>query len=77
MVVGVTVVTVRRPHEWSVLGALSALRRPVDDPVGLHDELLATAEGSPAFGELTHAMWLPVVARAHALHLIWLGRLAI
>lgn len=66
-----------RPRVWSVLDALSAQRRPVDDPLGLQDELLAAAEAPVAFGELVQATRLPAVARAHALHLIWHGRLAI
>ncbi|MFJ7593014.1 TnsA-like heteromeric transposase endonuclease subunit [Streptomyces sp. NPDC097617] len=71
------VVTGWRPHVWSVLDALSAQRRPVDDPLGLQAELLAAAEAPVAFGELVQATRLPVVARTHALHLIWHGRLAI
>ncbi|MFI5804469.1 TnsA-like heteromeric transposase endonuclease subunit [Streptomyces sp. NPDC051561] len=71
------VVTGWRPHVWSVLDALSAQRRPVDDPLGLQVELLAAAKEPVAFGDLVQATRLPVVARAHALHLIWHGRLAI
>lgn len=73
------VVTGWRPHVWSVLDALSAQRRSVEDPVGLQDELPAAvaAEDSLAFGEMVQATRLPVVARAHALHLIRPGRLAI
>ncbi|WP_409239432.1 TnsA-like heteromeric transposase endonuclease subunit [Streptomyces sp. PA5.6] len=71
------VVTGWRPHVWSVLDALSAQRRPVDDPLGLQEELLAAAKDPVAFGELVQATRLPVVARAHALHLIWHGWLAI
>jgi hypothetical protein len=72
------VVTGWRRHVMTTLDTLSAARRPVSDSAGLQDELLAKAAAGPAlFGELVAAARLPVLARAHALHLIWWRRLAI
>ncbi|MGW0512802.1 hypothetical protein ACWCPX_28465 [Streptomyces olivaceoviridis] len=61
-----------RPHAMGVLDAISAQRRDLDDPLALQAQLLLAAEGrSVRFGDLVAATALPVVARAHALHLIW------
>ena len=65
-----------RPHVLSVLDALSAQRRDLQDRLGLQDLLLeAVSEGPAAFGGLVAATPLPAVARAHALHLLWCRRL--
>lgn len=65
-----------RPHVLSVLDALSAQRRDLEDVLGLEGELLrAAAEGPAAFGDLVASTRLPAVARAHALHLLWRRRL--
>jgi len=65
-----------RPHVLSVLDALSAQRRDLEDRLGLEGELLQAAAGGPAaFGDLVAATRLPAVARAHALHLLWRRRL--
>jgi hypothetical protein len=73
-----SVVTGWRPHVLSVLDALSAQRRPLEDQLGLQARMLeATARGSVTFGELVAATSLPVVARAHALHLLWHRRLGV
>ena len=65
-----------RPHVLSVLDALSAQRRDLQDRLGLQDLLLeAVSEGPAAFGDLVAATPLPAVARAHALHLLWRRRL--
>jgi hypothetical protein len=65
-----------RPHVLSVLDALSAQRRDLEDRLGLEGELLrAVAEGPAAFGDLVAATRLPAVARVHALHLLWRRRL--
>ena len=65
-----------RPHVLSVLDALSAQRRDLEDPLGLEGDLFrAVAEGPAAFGDLVGATRLPAVARAHALHLLWHRRL--
>jgi hypothetical protein len=67
-----------RPNVMSTLDALSAQRRPLDDRVGVQSELLAAATDAPVrFGVLVSSTSLPVVARAHALHLIWHRRLGI
>ena len=77
------VVTGWRPHVLATLDALSAQRRELDDRLGLQAELLAAVEagtarsGSCSFGALVGATSLPVVARAHALHLLWHRRLGI
>ena len=45
-----------RPHVLSVLDALSAQRRELEDPLGLEGELLRAAAGGPAaFGDLVAA----------------------
>jgi hypothetical protein len=67
-----------RPHAISVLDALSAQRRELEDPLGLQAELLeGMLPGAVSFGELVAGTSLPVVARAHALHLLWHRRLGI
>lgn len=72
------VVTGWRRHMWSVLDALSAQRRPLDDPLQLQAEVLGeVARGTASFGDLVRRTSLPVVARAHALHLLWHRRLGI
>ncbi|MGI8311742.1 TnsA-like heteromeric transposase endonuclease subunit [Saccharopolyspora hattusasensis] len=73
-----SVVTGWRPHVLSVLDALSAQRRALEDQLGLQDRLLRVAGAGPVtFGELVAATALPVVARAHALHLLWHRRLGV
>ncbi|MFG3602641.1 TnsA-like heteromeric transposase endonuclease subunit [Micromonospora chersina] len=67
-----------RPGVMAALDAVSAQRRPLDDRFGLQAQLLdAVATGGVPFGDLVAATSLPVVARAHALHLIWHRRLGI
>lgn len=48
------------------------------DPMRLQSELLAAVEkaGKLTFGEMAGATTLPVVARAHATHLLWHRQLA-
>jgi hypothetical protein len=61
-----------RRHVMGTLDALSAQRRPLDDRLGLQERLRGGVGSGPVgFGELVAATPLPVVARAHALHLIW------
>jgi hypothetical protein len=73
-----SVVSGWRPHVMGVLDALSAQRRPLDDPLGLRDQLLASVgAGARPFGELVAATSLPAVARAQALHLLWYRRLGV
>jgi hypothetical protein len=58
--------------------ALSAQRRPLADPLGLQPELLARAGNGPVtFADMVAGTSVPVVARVHALHLIWHRRLGI
>jgi hypothetical protein len=65
-----------RPRVLSVLDALSAQRRDLEDRLGLRDRLLQAGPAGPAaFGALAAAASLPAVARADALHLLWHRRL--
>jgi hypothetical protein len=65
-----------RPHVRTGIDALSARRRDLEDRLGLQDGPLdVVLEGPAAFGDLVGATPLPVVARAHALHLMWRRRL--
>jgi len=67
-----------RPHVIGVLDALSAQRRPLDDPLGLQVQLLAAVRArSRPFGDLVAETSLPAVARAQALHLLWHRRLGV
>jgi hypothetical protein len=67
-----------RPHVLSVVDALSSQRRPLQDPLGLQEQLLGAAlDGAMSFGELAGGTSLPAVARAHALHLLWRRRLGV
>jgi hypothetical protein len=67
-----------RSHVIGVLDALSAQRRLLADPLGLQDQLLRIVRAAPCrFGDLVAATSLPVVARAHALHLLWHRRLGV
>ena len=72
------VVTGWREHVLGILDALSAQRRRLDDQLGLQVGLLAGLRAGPrCFGELVAGTSLPVVARAHALHLLWHRRLGV
>jgi hypothetical protein len=72
------VVTGWQPQVLTTLDALSAQRRPLDDRLGLQVELMAAATAGPCtFGALVAATSLPVVARAHALHLLWHRQLGV
>jgi hypothetical protein len=60
------------------IDALSAQRRPLADPLRLQRQLLGRGGDGPVrFGDLVAGTSVPVVARAHALHLIWHHRLGI
>lgn len=73
-----TVATGWHPHVLSVLDALSAQRRPLQDPLGLQEELVAAVTAGPLpFVDLVEATSLPAVARAQALHLLWRRRLGV
>lgn len=75
---GYLVVPGWRANVLATLDALSAQRRPLDDRLGLQRQLLErVAGGAVAFGALVAGTSLPVVARAHALHLIWHRHLGI
>ncbi|MPY59838.1 TnsA-like heteromeric transposase endonuclease subunit [Streptomyces spongiae] len=72
------VVTGWRSSVFEGLDALSAQRRPMDDLLEVRESLLyAVAERPLHFGELVASTNWPVVARAHALHLLWHRRLAV
>jgi hypothetical protein len=67
-----------RPHVMTTLDTLSAQRRPLSDPLGLTQALLAaTASGPVRFADLVATACYPAVARAFAIHLIWRRVLAI
>jgi hypothetical protein len=67
-----------RPHVLTALDTLSAQRRPLIDPLGLADALLAVTGGGPVrFADLVAATCCPAVARAFAIHLIWHRVLAV
>jgi hypothetical protein len=67
-----------RRHVLTTLDTLASQRRPLADPLGTQPQLLeAAAHGPLPFATLVAATSYPVVARAHALHLIWHRRLAI
>jgi hypothetical protein len=66
------------PHVLSVLDALSAQRRDLEDRLGLEDQVLRVmSRGPAAFGDLVAATRLPAVARAHVLHMLWHRRLGV
>jgi hypothetical protein len=72
------VVTGWMPQVLPALDALSAQRRPLEDPLGIQGQLLDAAARSPQpFGELVTATPYPAIGRAHALHLLWYRRLGI
>jgi hypothetical protein len=67
-----------QPNVLDAVDALSAQRRPLADPLRVQPQLLAAAgEGPVSFSALVAATSWPVVARAHALHLLWHRRLAV
>ncbi|MGW1049416.1 TnsA-like heteromeric transposase endonuclease subunit [Streptomyces sp. NPDC002521] len=59
------------------LEAISAQRRPLDDPYGIQRQLWDAADEPVPFGELVESVELPVMARAHALHLLWSRHLGV
>jgi len=72
------VVTGWRQPALSTVDAVSAQRRGLADPLGVAEVLLDAARDGPAtFADLVSAAWLPVVARGHALHLVWHRRLGV
>lgn len=73
-----SVVTGWRKHIVSIVDSLSAGRRDLTDQLGLQEEMLqAAASGPLPFGELVEQCSYPVIARAHALHLLWYRRLGV
>jgi hypothetical protein len=71
------VVTGWRPHVSANLDALSAQRRPLVDPFGIQEQLLALVAARPRpFGQIVADSSSPPMARAHAVHLLWGRRLA-
>lgn len=60
------------------LEAVARWRRPMQDPLGLQDQLLATARAGPVrLRPLVTTTDVPAVARTHLLHLIWHRRLTV
>ncbi|GAA0929475.1 TnsA-like heteromeric transposase endonuclease subunit [Virgisporangium aurantiacum] len=72
------VVTGWRPNVLAGVEALSAQRRPLDDPLGMQAQLLTAAAARPMrFSALATATSVPAIGRAHALHLLWHRRLEV
>ncbi|MBT2396781.1 TnsA-like heteromeric transposase endonuclease subunit [Streptomyces sp. ISL-100] len=66
------VVTGWHRHVLETVDALSAERRSLTDPLGIHRQLHAALEYGPLpYGDLVDRCVLPAVARAHVLHLLW------
>jgi hypothetical protein len=73
---GYLVVAGWRRQVQATLDALSAQRRPLQDQLGLQDQLLrAVRDGALPFGDLVRRTEYPVIGRAHAIHLLWRRRL--
>ncbi len=67
-----------RPHVMTTLDTLSAQRRPLSDPLGLTEALLAAVGGGPVrFADLVAGTSCPAVARAFAIRLVWRRVLAV
>jgi hypothetical protein len=73
-----SVVTGWRREVMTGLETLSARRRPLTDPLGLHDRVRElVAERPRRLGELVEATAVPPVARVHVVHLLWHRWLAV
>jgi hypothetical protein len=73
-----SVATGWRPHVWTCLDHLSSQRRPLEDRLGIERELMEAAADRPRpFADLVGATRLPVLARAHATHLLWRRQLGV
>lgn len=67
-----TLVAGWRPRAVEMLESLAGRRRPMQDPLGLQDRLLAAAKTGPTrLRHLAAMTGAPAMARAHVLHLIW------
>ena len=67
-----------KPQVLPALEAMRAESRPMTHLLGIEGQVLGLLEhGGMTFGELVGATSLPVVARAHALHLLWHRRIGI
>jgi hypothetical protein len=67
-----------RPQVLSALEAIRAESRPMTHLLELQDQVLGVLKGGGrTFGELVGATSLPMVARAHALHLLWHRRIGV
>ncbi|WP_405927945.1 TnsA-like heteromeric transposase endonuclease subunit [Streptomyces griseus] len=66
------------PGAVDVLEASGRCRRPMQDPLGFQDRLLAAASAGPTrLSALVATTEVPAMARTHLLHLIWHRRLAV
>ncbi|MCY0942497.1 TnsA-like heteromeric transposase endonuclease subunit [Streptomyces antarcticus] len=73
-----SVVTGWRAHVLTSLDHLSSQRRSLQDRLGLEHELIeAVTAGPRTFADLVAATRWPVMARAHATHLLWHRRLGV
>ncbi|OEJ36121.1 hypothetical protein BGK67_31895 [Streptomyces subrutilus] len=66
------------PRAVTGLEALARWRRPMQDPLGLQDQLLAAVKAGPMrLRPLVASTGIPAVTRTHLLHLIWHRQLAV
>ncbi|MBD0746731.1 hypothetical protein BG418_34450 [Streptomyces sp. CBMA152] len=73
-----SVVSGWRPQVVSALEAMRAEARPMSHLLDLQARMMGLLEsGGMPFGELVEATRLPVVARAHVLHLLWHRRVGV
>ena len=62
----------------ATIQALSAQRRPLQDPLCIQEQILREAARGPCrYLRLVEATSYPAIARAHAIHLLWRRRLGI
>ncbi|MFF2548042.1 TnsA-like heteromeric transposase endonuclease subunit [Kitasatospora sp. NPDC058063] len=67
-----------RPHVSGAVEALRAEARPMSHLLDLQERMVSVlADGAMPFGDLVRATPYPVMARAHALHLLWHRRIGV
>jgi hypothetical protein len=66
------------PNVLTTVDTLSSQRRPLKDPLGFEEQLLAAVAGGPLpLAAVAATTSFPVVGRAFALHLLWRRRLGV
>lgn len=67
-----------RPHVVANLSEMRARYRPMTDPLGMSDQVLAQLRSVPRrFDEIVEATSVPAIARTHLTHLLWHRRAVI